>query len=129
MAVDGAARYSSAAQFGQALASGSMSTPTDTASLPQTIVSAAKSVAMLPFTNMSADADNEYFTDGMAEEIINALNKVQSLRVAARTSSFAFKGKNEDVGEIHPRGADIDHRLVLAPATTPGGVPLFHPRK
>src|SRR5688572_25037684 len=100
MAVDGAARYSSVAQFGQALASGSMSTPTDTASLPQTVVSAAKSVAVLPFTNMSADADNEYFTDGMAEEIINALNKVQSLRVAARTSSFAFKGKNEDVGEI-----------------------------
>jgi serine/threonine protein kinase/Flp pilus assembly protein TadD len=100
MSVDGAARYSSAAQFGQALASGSMSTPTDTASLPQTVVSAAKSVAVLPFTNMSADADNEYFTDGMAEEIINALNKVQSLRVAARTSSFAFKGKNEDVGEI-----------------------------
>jgi serine/threonine protein kinase/Flp pilus assembly protein TadD len=100
MAVDGAARYSSTAQFGQALASGSMSTPTDTASLPQTVVSAAKSVAVLPFTNMSADADNEYFTDGMAEEIINALNKVQSLRVAARTSSFAFKGKNEDVGEI-----------------------------
>src|SRR5678816_4563286 len=73
---------------------------TDTASLPQTVVSAAKSVAVLPFTNMSNDADNEYFTDGMAEEIINALNKVQSLRVAARTSSFAFKGKNEDVGEI-----------------------------
>lgn len=63
-------------------------------------MSAAKSVAVLPFTNMSADPDNEYFTDGMAEEIINALNKVQSLRVAARTSSFAFKGKNEDVGEI-----------------------------
>jgi len=100
MAVDAAGRYSSAAQFGQALASGSMSTPSDTASLPQTVVSAAKSVAVLPFTNMSADADNEYFTDGMAEEIINALNKVQSLRVAARTSSFAFKGKNEDVGEI-----------------------------
>jgi TolB-like protein/Tfp pilus assembly protein PilF len=100
MAVDATARYSSAAQFGQALSSGSMSTPTDTASLPQAVVSAAKSVAVLPFTNMSADADNEYFTDGMAEEIINALNKVQSLRVAARTSSFAFKGKNEDVGEI-----------------------------
>ena len=100
MAVDAAGRYSSAAQFGQALASGSMSTPSDTASLPQTVVSAAKSVAVLPFTNMSADADNEYFTDGMAEEIINALNKVQSLRVAARTSSFAFKGKNEDVGEL-----------------------------
>jgi serine/threonine protein kinase/Flp pilus assembly protein TadD len=100
MAIDGSARYSTAAQFGQALASGSLVTPTDTASLPQTVVSAAKSVAVLPFTNMSADPDNEYFTDGMAEEIINALNKVQSLRVAARTSSFAFKGKNEDVGEI-----------------------------
>ncbi|MEO8193291.1 MAG: protein kinase [Gemmatimonadales bacterium] len=100
MSTDASGRYSTASQFGQALAAGSMITPTDTASLPQTVVSAAKSVAVLPFTNMSADADNEYFTDGMAEEIINALNKVQSLRVAARTSSFAFKGKNEDVGEI-----------------------------
>jgi serine/threonine protein kinase/tetratricopeptide (TPR) repeat protein len=100
MAIEASGRYSTAAQFGQALASGSLVTPTDTQSLPQTVVSAAKSVAVLPFTNMSADPDNEYFTDGMAEEIINALNKVQSLRVAARTSSFAFKGKNEDVGEI-----------------------------
>jgi len=100
MSMDATARYSTAAQFGQALASGSLMTPTDTASLPHAAVSAAKSVAVLPFTNMSADPDNEYFTDGMAEEIINALNKVQSLRVAARTSSFAFKGKNEDVGEI-----------------------------
>ena len=100
MSTDAAGRYATSAQFGQALASGSLVTPTDTASLPQTVVSAAKSVAVLPFTNMSADPENEYFTDGMAEEIINALNKVQSLRVAARTSSFAFKGKNEDVGEI-----------------------------
>jgi TolB-like protein len=100
MAIDPAGRYSSAAHFGQALASGSMVTPTDTATIPHTVVSAAKSVAVLPFTNMSNDPENEYFTDGMAEEIINALNKVQSLRVAARTSSFAFKGKNEDVGEI-----------------------------
>src|SRR5215216_5876994 len=100
MAIDASGRYSTAAQFGQALASGSLTTPTDTASLPQTVVSAAKSVAVLPFTNMSADADNEYFTDGMAEEIINALTKIQGLRVASRTSSFAFKGKNEDIGEI-----------------------------
>ena len=49
---------------------------------------------------MSADPNNEYFTDGMAEEIINALTKIQSLRVASRTSSFAFKGKNEDIGDI-----------------------------
>ena len=100
MARDSTGRYATAAHFGQALASGSISTPTDTATIPHSVVSAAKSVAVLPFTNMSADAENEYFTDGMAEEIINALNKVQSLRVAARTSSFAFKGKNEDVGEI-----------------------------
>ncbi len=100
MAIEPTARYSSAAQFGQALGSGSLSTPTDTQTIPHAVVSAAKSVAVLPFTNMSNDPDNEYFTDGMAEEIINALNKVQSLRVAARTSSFAFKGKNEDVGEI-----------------------------
>jgi len=49
---------------------------------------------------MSADPENEYFTDGMAEEIINALTKIQSLRVASRTSAFAFKGKNEDIGDI-----------------------------
>ncbi len=100
MAIEPTSRYSTAAQFGQALGSGSMTTPTDTQTIPHTVVSAAKSVAVLPFTNMSNDPDNEYFTDGMAEEIINALNKVQSLRVAARTSSFAFKGKSEDVGDI-----------------------------
>ena len=49
---------------------------------------------------MSADPENEYFTDGIAEEIINALTKIQALRVASRTSSFAFKGKNEDIGDI-----------------------------
>jgi serine/threonine protein kinase/tetratricopeptide (TPR) repeat protein len=100
MATDATGRYSTAAHFGQALSSGSLATPTDTASIPQAVASAAKSVAVLPFTNMSNDPDNEYFTDGIAEEIINALNKVQSLRVAARTSSFVFKGKVEDVGEI-----------------------------
>src|SRR5688572_22159765 len=100
MATEATARYSSAAQFGQALASGNLSTPTNTATLPTAVVSAAKSVAVLPFANMSADPENEYFTDGMADEIINALSKIQSLRVASRTSSFAFKGKNEDIGEI-----------------------------
>ncbi len=100
MSTDASGRYSTAAQFGQALASGSIVTPTDTATLPHATVSAAKSVAVLPFTNMSADPENEYFTDGMAEEIINALTKIQSLRVISRTSSFVFKGKSEDIGEI-----------------------------
>jgi len=58
------------------------------------------SVAVLPFTDMSPERDQEYFCDGMAEELINALTKVKELRVAARTSSFQFKGKSEDVCEI-----------------------------
>ena len=100
MATEATGRYATSAQFAQALASGGITTPTDTESLPKAAVSAAKSVAVLPFTNMSADAENEYFTDGMAEEIINALTKIQSLRVTSRTSSFSFKGKNDDIGEI-----------------------------
>jgi serine/threonine protein kinase/Tfp pilus assembly protein PilF len=100
MSTDVSARYKTAAQFGQALASGSITTPTDTSTLPQHAVSSAKSVAVLPFANMSTDAENEYFADGMAEEIINALTKIESLRVASRTSAFAFKGKNEDIGDI-----------------------------
>jgi serine/threonine protein kinase/Tfp pilus assembly protein PilF len=100
MSTEASGRFGTAALFGQALTSGSLSTPTDTDTLPMTPVSAAKSVAVLPFANMSADPENEYFADGMAEEIINALSRIQSLRVASRTSSFAFKGKNEDIGEI-----------------------------
>ncbi len=99
MSTDAGERFSTASMFAQALASG-LNTPTDTQTIPQPVVSAAKSVAVLPFANMSADPENEYFTDGMAEEIINALTKIQSLRVASRTSSFAFKGKNEDINEI-----------------------------
>src|SRR5512141_945545 len=100
MATDIGARYKTAAQFGQALAAGSITTPTDTTTMPQQVVSSAKSVAVLPFANMSNDSENEYFADGMAEEIINALSKIQSLRVASRTVSFALKGKNEDLAEV-----------------------------
>ena len=100
MSVDPQGRFTTTAAFAQALGSQILATPTDTATLPQTSTSAAKSIAVLPFANMSADPENEYFTDGMAEELINALSKIQSLRVASRTSSFAFKGKNEDIGEI-----------------------------
>ena len=55
---------------------------------------------MLPFVNLSADKENEYFSDGLAEEILNALSQVEDLRVAARTSSFSFKGKGVDISEI-----------------------------
>jgi len=59
-----------------------------------------RSIAVLPFVNMSDDKENEYFSDGMTEEILNALTKVPDLRVASRTSSFAFKGRVQDVLEI-----------------------------
>jgi serine/threonine protein kinase len=58
------------------------------------------SVAVLPFKNLSADAEHDYFSDGLAEEILNALSQVQGLSVAARTSSFSFKGKAVEIGEI-----------------------------
>jgi TolB-like protein len=60
----------------------------------------APSIAVLPFANMSRDPDDEYFSDGLADEIINALAQVPGLKVIARTSAFAFKGKNEDVRRI-----------------------------
>jgi len=100
MSTDASARYKTTAMFAQALASGSLTTPTDSQTIPQQTVSAAKSVAVLPFVNASADPENEYFADGMAEEIINALSKVHTLRVASRIVSFALKGKNEDLGEV-----------------------------
>src|SRR6184192_2467561 len=59
-------------------------------------VAPAKSIAVLPFVNMSADKNDEYLSDGMTEELINGLAKVPGLRVPGRTSCFAFKGKNED---------------------------------
>jgi len=60
----------------------------------------AKSVAVLPFVNMSSDPEQEYFSDGIAEEILNTLAQVKELKVAGRTSSFAFKGHNEDLRQI-----------------------------
>jgi TolB-like protein/tetratricopeptide (TPR) repeat protein len=59
-----------------------------------------KTIAVLPFVNMSADPENEFFSDGISEEIINTLTRLEGLQVTARTSSFAFKGKNKDVRDI-----------------------------
>ncbi len=88
-------RYATAAQLAAALtdstmtmsrhASGVQASPTE------------KSIAVLPFTNMSVDTENEYFSDGITEEIITALANLKELRVVARTSAFSFKGKDEDV--------------------------------
>jgi TolB-like protein/Tfp pilus assembly protein PilF len=64
------------------------------------VVAHPKSIAVLAFANMSADADNEYFSDGVAEEILNALAKVDGMKVAGRTASFYFKGRNEPLASI-----------------------------
>ena len=58
------------------------------------------SIAVLPFANIGADKENEYFSDGLAEEILNALSQVEGLNVAARTSSFSFKGSGAQLSEI-----------------------------
>lgn len=63
----------------------------------------APSIAVLPFVNLSGNPDNDYFSDGLAEELISALMKVSGVRVVARTSAFQFKGQSLDVREIGER--------------------------
>ncbi|MFV1998650.1 MAG: adenylyl cyclase, partial [Acidiferrobacterales bacterium] len=62
-----------------------------------------QTIAVLPFVNMSSDKEQEYFSDGLSEELLNLLAKIPELRVAARTSSFSFKGKDIDIPEIAAR--------------------------
>jgi TolB-like protein/lipopolysaccharide biosynthesis regulator YciM len=69
-----------------------------------------KSIAVLPFVNMSDDASNEYFSDGLSEELLNVLAQVDGLRVAARTSSFHFKGQNEDLRSVGDK-LGVEHVL------------------
>ena len=59
-----------------------------------------KSIAVLPLENLSSDPENEYFSDGMTEEIINALTTIKGLKVTARTSSLAYKNKRKDERHI-----------------------------
>ena len=74
----------------QAFGEKTLATPTE----PQ------PSIAVLPFVNMSGDKEQEYFSDGLAEEIINALTQIPGLKVIARTSAFAFRGKEQDITKI-----------------------------
>jgi serine/threonine-protein kinase len=67
-------------------------------------------IAVLPFVNMSSDQENEYFSDGLTEELINRLARVPSLQVVARTSVFSFKGRNEDLREL---GAKLNVGTVM----------------
>jgi TolB-like protein len=69
-----------------------------------------QSIAVLPLANMSGDKEQEYFSDGLAEEIINALTKIPGLKVAGRTSSFYFRGKDVEFSEIGKK-LNVDHIL------------------
>jgi len=75
-----------------------------------TNASAEKSIAVLPFVNMSDDPNNEYFSDGISEELLNVLVKVEGLRVASRTSSFSFKDKDVPIPEIAD-ALNVEHVL------------------
>lgn len=67
------------------------------------VTDSARSIAVLPFVNLSTDPENEYFADGITDEITTALDRVEGLKVAARTSAFAFKGKPADIREVAGR--------------------------
>jgi TolB-like protein/Tfp pilus assembly protein PilF len=78
--------------------------------IPPPATADENSIAVLPFVNMSGDPENEYFSDGLSEELINALVMVDGLKVVARTSAFAFRGQERDVREI---GAELGVENVL----------------
>ena len=73
---------------------------TEQVSVSQKLQMAEKSIAVLPFANLSPNPENEYFSDGLTEELIGSLAKVEGLHVTSRTSAFAFKGDNRDIREI-----------------------------
>jgi serine/threonine-protein kinase len=75
-----------------------------------TVAAATPSIAVLPFADLSGDKENEYFSDGLAEEIINNLAREPGLKVIARTSAFAFKGKQEDIRKI-AKALSVTHVL------------------
>jgi TolB-like protein/class 3 adenylate cyclase/Flp pilus assembly protein TadD len=96
-----------------------MALPAQTnAPIPVARAGEARSVAVLPFANLSSDKADEYLSDGISEEIITALSKVKGLRVPARTSCFAFKGKNEDIQNI---GRQLRVSTVLEGSVTKSG--------
>ena len=105
LARDPGDRYASAAELTDAIASTLRLLSAAGPSTLQLSVEPAvvPSIAILPFANLSADPDNEYLSDGITEEILNALSRLRSIRVCARASSFAFKGQNIDIRNVGER--------------------------
>lgn len=83
-----------------ALIEATTQTVSEQVAMEETPADTDKSIAVLPFVNMSDDASNEYFSDGLSEELLNLLAKIPELRVAARTSSFSLKGKELQIAEV-----------------------------
>jgi serine/threonine protein kinase/Flp pilus assembly protein TadD len=104
MSLDPVDRFATVSDFATALVDASQSA---TSAVQQ---NGKQSIAVLPFANLSADPENEFFADGIAEEIINALTKIQALAVISRGSAFAFKQRSEDVSEI---GRKLGVRTIL----------------
>ena len=106
-------KFSGPLQDGLPLSKQVTSVAVENTSTPDTataINSEEKSVAVLPFINMSDDKENEYFSDGISEELLNVLVKVKGLRVPSRTSSFTFKGSSKKLAEIG-KELQVDHIL------------------
>ncbi|HEU5169981.1 MAG TPA: protein kinase [Gemmatimonadales bacterium] len=101
-------RFATAADFGRALEFGAGTTQPSLE--PATRQVERRAIAVLPFVNASPDPDTEYFSDGMTDELIDALTKVEGLRVASRTSVFAFKGRQADVRTL---GALLNVAVLL----------------
>ena len=110
-------RFATAAELAEALAAYAGSTLPRATPVPVG-PPAAPSIVVLPFVNLSPDPENEYFSDGLSEELMSALCKVAALRVAARTSAFAFKGRDVDVRTI---GRQLNVDAVLSGSVRKAG--------
>jgi serine/threonine protein kinase/Flp pilus assembly protein TadD len=101
LARDPGERFAVAGEFAQALATAvARITPVGAPLMVTAQHRAIRSIAVLPFADMSPSKDQDYFCEGIAEEIINALTKIDALQVASRSSAFAFKGKNQDIRQV-----------------------------
>jgi len=96
-------------------------TQTEPELINYTNIETTQSIAVLPFADMSKDSDQEYFSDGISEEILNVLVKIPELQVAGRTSSFAYKGKNQDLRTI---GTELNVNHILEGSVRKSGTKL-----
>lgn len=113
-------------RFLQKDADATLPTPVETVAKPaesiqENVKEAEPSVAVLPFVNMSSDPEQEFFSDGISEEILNVLTRIPNLKVAARTSSFQFKGQNLDIAKI---GQQLQVNHVLEGSVRKAGTTL-----